>query len=85
MRMSTKKSVVETELDDAVAEPENEKPSAFYWLVVGLHLLVLALGSIPIFFYFQRSMELEHYQFFPVAFAVFCLCFLFSVARRETS
>lgn len=66
MVYKTKKNDVETELDDAVAEPENEKPSVFYWLVVGLHLLVLALGSIPIFFYFQRSMELEHYQFFPM-------------------
>jgi len=75
MRMSTKKSVVETELDDAVAEPGNDRPSAFYWLVVGLHLLVLALGSVPIFFYFQRSMELEHYQFFPIALAVFAYVF----------
>ena len=75
MRMSTKKSVVETELDDAVAEPGNDRPSAFYWLVVGLHLLVLALGSVPIFFYFQRSMELEHYQFFPIAFGVFAYVF----------
>lgn len=75
MRMSTKKSVVETETDDVVDEPVVDRPSAFYWLVVGLHLLVLALGSIPIFFYFQRSMELEHYQFFPVAFAVFAYVF----------
>lgn len=75
MRMSTKKAVVDAETDGLVEELVVEKPSAFYWLVVGLHLLVLALGSVPIFFYFQRSMELEHYQFFPIAFGVFAYVF----------
>lgn len=71
MVSNTRKNDLEPEPDDVVDEPVYEKPSTFYWVIVGLHLLVVALGSVSVFFYFQRSMELEHYQFFPIAFAVF--------------
>ena len=46
-------------------------PMRLFWCIIGLHLLTVLLNVVPLFFYFQRSWELEHYQFFPIALAVF--------------
>lgn len=52
---------------DEVAAPI----SRYFWMVVGLHLSVVVLNIVPLFFYFQRSWQLEHYQFFPIALLIF--------------
>lgn len=41
-----------------------------FWPIVGLHLLVVLLNALPLYHYFSRSWQLEHYRFFPLAFAV---------------
>ena len=55
----------------AVGEDEPNEVHPFFWLVVGLHLLVVLLNFFPLLFYFQRSWQLEHYQFFPIALIIF--------------
>lgn len=55
----------------AAASDEGGRGGRLFWIVVGLHLLVVLLNAIPLFFYFRRSWELEHYQFFPIALLVF--------------
>ena len=60
--------------DSATAEPiapSSSNTINYFWLVIGLHLLIVLINLVPVFAYFQRSWELEHYQFFPIALLVF--------------
>lgn len=61
----------DSDLNDSGPASTAQTQPIYYWLVVGLHLLIVLANLAPSFFYFQRSWELEHYQFFPIALLVF--------------
>ncbi|MEC9092280.1 MAG: exosortase U [Planctomycetota bacterium] len=65
---SNAEKVSEATADLPGCTPEGTR---FFGLVFSLHLSLVLVNAGQLFFYFQRSWELEHYRFFPFALFVF--------------
>lgn len=72
MSESNQPPIAPSAIDESKADPPTPSwKTPFFRFFLGLHLLIILLNIVPLFYYFQRSWELTHYQFFPVALLIF--------------